>query len=101
MHWWLTSILEITLLKRIDLCMDFHDDYLTVNSARLAYKDMGFRRSTGKYPKCRDVIERDIDGNILGDTFYVGSRESLVFGAFTIKLSKWGVIQIGFVLKLN
>ncbi|MHA6614675.1 replication initiation factor domain-containing protein [Photobacterium damselae] len=79
LHWWLTSILEITLLKRIDLCMDFHDDYLTVNSARLAYKDMGFRQSTGKYPKCRDVIERDIDGNILGDTFYVGSRESLVF----------------------
>lgn len=79
LHWWLTSILEITLLKRIDLCMDFHNDYLTVNSARLAYKDMGFRRSTGKYPKCRDVVERDIDGNILGDTFYVGSRESLVF----------------------
>lgn len=79
LHFWLAKVLEVNTLNRIDLCVDFFDDYLTVDSARTAYTDNAFRRSTGMYPNCRNVTSNSIDGEILGDTFYVGSRQSNVF----------------------
>ncbi|WP_170111853.1 replication initiation factor domain-containing protein [Photobacterium frigidiphilum] len=78
LHFWLSVVLDVQVLSRIDLCIDFFDDYLTVDLARKAYIEGAFRRCTGKYPKCSNVYSNSIDGELLGDTFYVGSRQSNV-----------------------
>lgn len=77
LHFWLSGVLKVTTLKRLDLAIDFRDGLVVVDDARKAYKIGAFRRSTGKYPQYKDVISGDLDGNILGDTFYVGTRKSL------------------------
>ncbi|PSU20266.1 hypothetical protein CTM97_18065 [Photobacterium phosphoreum] len=77
LHFWLSGVLKVTTLKRLDLAIDFRDGLVVVDDARKAYKIGAFRRSTGKYPQYKDVISGDVDGTILGDTFYVGTRKSL------------------------
>ncbi|MGF1868456.1 replication initiation factor domain-containing protein [Photobacterium indicum] len=78
LHFWLSDVLNISRLKRLDLAIDFRDGALAVDDARKAYDGFSFRRSTGKYPSFMDFKKGDVDGSLLGDTFYCGSRNSAV-----------------------
>ncbi|EFT5674664.1 replication initiation factor family protein [Salmonella enterica] len=72
--------LGVTTLSRIDLALDDFTGNFGCAYAELAYYDGAFRCSErGVYPRIDPRRPRNIDGQLLGETIYVGSRRSRIF----------------------
>ncbi|HIF9241030.1 TPA: replication initiation factor domain-containing protein [Photobacterium damselae] len=91
LHFWLSEVLSISRIKRVDFACDFRDGSVVVDDARKAYKVGAFRRSTGRYPSFTDIQKGDENGVLTGDTFYVGTRVSSVMWRVYNKALQLGV----------
>ncbi|WP_233902733.1 replication initiation factor domain-containing protein [Vibrio campbellii] len=82
-HHWLSNILNVTLLSRIDLAYDDFDGIHTCEHVEAVFLDDGFKRSRGISPKYKndDEWHIDADGNKVFscEMRKVGSRQSLVY----------------------
>ncbi|EGR2251757.1 replication initiation factor family protein [Vibrio parahaemolyticus] len=82
-HHWLSNILNVTLLSRIDLAYDDFDGIHTCEHVEAVFLDDGFKRSRGISPKYKNDDEWHIDSD--GNKIFscemrkVGSRQSLVY----------------------
>lgn len=79
LHFWLSKVLSVTRLSRIDLAYDDFDSIYTTSYAELAYKDDAFRSIKGGRVPQIDIRRPSRSGEIIGDTVYIGSRNSTVF----------------------
>lgn len=83
LHYWLSGVLELTSLSRVDLAFDDFDGNFTCDYAEMAYDDGAFQRKTGgpmpvaapapKYKNGKDgrIYEQEM--------FCVGSRKSTTY----------------------
>lgn len=79
LHAWLSKVLYINKLNRIDLAYDDYDGNYSIQYAEKAYDDDAFKSPNGgRAPKCTTICERT-SGKISGHTFSVGSRKSTVY----------------------
>ena len=81
-HYWLSNILNVTLLTRCDIAFDDFDGIHTCKNVELAFMDDGFKRSRGISPTYKNDDEWFINGK--GEKVFtqemrrIGSRQSLV-----------------------
>lgn len=71
--------LQVTQLRRLDLCTDDFDGVFTVESAQLAHKDDAFYGGMGPRPSYEPRVKFDGNGNPILEQFNVGSRTSRVY----------------------
>ena len=80
LHWWLTNILNVTHLSRIDLTVDDFNNLFDRKYASLAFRDGGFRTSKrGLSPRGGSRIITTAAGKIVNESFEVGSRQSAIY----------------------
>ncbi|NUW72494.1 Replication initiation factor [Vibrio mediterranei] len=100
-HYWLSNILNVTLLTRCDLAFDDFDGIHTCKNVELAFLDDGFKRSRGISPTFTNSDEWHIDGE--GNKVYsvemrrIGSRSSLVHWRIYNKKLEQKIDKDGFV----
>lgn len=76
LHFWLTKVLMINKLNRIDLAYDDFEGNYSIEYAERAYADDAFKNPNGgRTPKATTICERMVN-EITGHTFAVGSRQS-------------------------
>lgn len=92
LHWWLTEILGVTRLSRIDLAVDdFHNLFNRVY-ARKAFNDDAFKTSLfGRSPNGGERLIKEPNGKIVNESFEVGSRQSSVYWRIYNKAAQLGL----------
>ena len=100
-HYWLSNILNVTLLTRCDIAFDDFDGIHSCENVELAFMDDGFKRSRGispTYTNC-DEWHMDSDGNKVFSTEMrrIGSRQSLVHWRIYNKKLEQKIDKEGFV----
>lgn len=100
-HYWLSNILNVTLLSRCDLAFDDFDGIHTCENVELAFMDDGFKRSRGISPTFKNADEwhMDSDGNkvFTVEMRNIGSRSSLVYWRIYNKKLEQKIDKDGFV----
>ena len=100
-HYWLSNILNVTLLSRCDLAFDDFDGIHTCENVELAFLDDGFKRSRGISPSFKndDEWHIDADGNKVFscEMRRIGSRQSLVHWRIYNKKLEQKIDKDGFV----
>jgi phage replication initiation protein len=77
-YYFLNELFCVSSISRIDIAFDDFHGMFTAKHCEDAYYDKGFSTG-GKYPVIGYNNTRNIDGQMLGNTVYVGSRQSTVF----------------------
>lgn len=78
LHFWLSEILQIINVSRIDLCYDDFTGNFDTNYAKKAYDDEAFQNPRGgQHPSIR-LNYSESRGKVTGDTVYIGNRQSKV-----------------------
>lgn len=94
--WWLSSVLDVAYLTRLDLAYDDFDGNFDCDYALKAYGDGWFRRegSKGGYPKLLDCPEWKLTDKGMvktGHIVKVGSRSSLNYWRIYDKAAEQGI----------
>ena len=72
--------LGVSVLSRVDLAFDDFIGLATCHYAELAYSDGAFRSAArGSVPSIDPRRPRRADGSLIGETIYVGSRQSRIY----------------------
>lgn len=80
LHWWLTEILGVTRLSRIDLAVDDFNNLFNRVYARKAFYDDAFKTSLfGRSPNGGERLIKEPNGKVVNESFEVGSRSSTVY----------------------
>ncbi|WP_417212711.1 replication initiation factor domain-containing protein [Acinetobacter venetianus] len=100
-HYWLSNILNVTLLTRCDIAFDDFDGIHNCENVELAFLDDGFKRSRGISPTFTNSDEWhvDSDGNKVFSVEMrkIGSRSSLVHWRIYNKKLEQKIDKDGFV----
>lgn len=92
LHWWLTQILSVTRLSRIDLAVDDFHDLFNRQYAKKAFKDDAFRTSVfGRAPNGGERLITEPNGKVVNESFEVGSRISTVYWRIYNKAAQQGL----------
>lgn len=79
-HWWLTKILHVFTLARLDLCVDDYSGCFDCVYAEKAWRDAAFRTaSRGQGPRMNPHRVYAENGDLLEEATLVGSRKSTVY----------------------
>ena len=79
LHHWLCKVLSIKKLNRIDLCYDDFDGNYSTQYAEIAYYDDAFKNPNGGRLPQIDPRRPMVGNKLIGDTVYIGSRQSNIF----------------------
>lgn len=80
LHWWLTKILHVFTLSRLDLAVDDYTGCFDCKYAEMAWRDGAFRTSRrGMGPKMNPHRVLAPSGELLEEATIVGSRQSAVY----------------------
>lgn len=91
LHFWLSNVLSITRLTRIDLAYDCFQNYFSCDYANLAYADGMFQNANGG-PMPEHNPRPSYRGNILiGELISVGSRKSNIYWRIYDKAKEQGI----------
>lgn len=92
LHWWLTQILCVTRLSRIDLAVDDFHDLFNRQYAKKAFNDDAFRTSIyGRSPNGGERLIVEPNGKVVNESFEVGSRTSTVYWRIYNKAAQQGL----------
>lgn len=79
MHFWLTQVLNVQTLNRIDLAYDDFDGNYTTRHAEIAYNDDAFKNPRGGRVPLFSILRPRVGKTIQGDTVNIGSRKSSTY----------------------
>ncbi|OLQ70155.1 replication initiation factor family protein [Photobacterium proteolyticum] len=80
LHWWLTKILHVFTLSRLDLAVDDFSGCFDCKYAETAWREGAFRTSQrGMGPKVNPHVVYAANGDVLEEATIVGSRQSAVY----------------------
>jgi len=93
LHFWLSKVLTVTRLSRLDLAYDCFDGVFTCKYASDAYNDLCFQNARGgPYPKSTSKIDYSGD-ELIGELFGVGSRKCQVYWRIYDKAKEQGILD--------
>jgi phage replication initiation protein len=93
LHFWLSKVLTVTRLARLDLAYDCFEGVFTCKYAADAYHDGCFQNARGgPYPKSQSRIDYASD-ELIGELFGVGSRKCQVFWRIYDKAKEQGIFD--------
>jgi len=79
LHFWLSKVLTVEQLSRIDLAYDDFDGNYCTEYALKSYADDAFNNPNGGKKPILDPKRPQQGAKLVGDTIYVGSRKSTIF----------------------
>lgn len=80
LHWWLTKILSVYTLARLDLCVDDFSGVFDAKYAESCFYEGAFRTSNrGQGPRMNPHKQVDQAGNLYEEATLIGSRSSSVY----------------------
>lgn len=92
LHWWLTEIIGVTRLSRIDLAVDDFHSLFNREYAKKAFNDDAFRTSVGgRSPNGGERLITEPSGKVVNESFEVGSRQSTVYWRIYNKAAQQGL----------
>ncbi|MCC2604101.1 replication initiation factor domain-containing protein [Planctobacterium marinum] len=91
LHFWLSKVLSIIRLSRIDIAYDDFTGNFGTKYAESAYADNGFNNPKGGRTPQLDIRRPRTSKELFGDTVYVGSRKSPVYWRIYDKSLEQGV----------
>lgn len=91
LHFWLSKVLFVTRLSRVDLAFDDFDGNFDTSYAERAYNDDAFKNPRGGKTPVIDIRRPMTGTKIMGDTVYVGTRKSPVFWRIYDKALQQGI----------
>ena len=93
LYYFLDQFFCVSFLSRLDVAFDDFDGMFTSRDCEQAYYDKAFKTG-GKYPVIGYNNTKNIDGQTLGDTVYVGSRQSHIFWRTYDKSAEQGIDDV-------
>lgn len=91
LHFWLSKVLTITRLARLDLAYDCFDDNFTCDYANRAYKDLAFQNPNGGRLPSHIHKPEYVGDELVNEIVNVGSRKSQIFWRIYDKAKEQGI----------